>query len=237
VLGGALDPANPLSALRANPLVWTRVFAPIELDWCIKTHVRFTPDAFMCGPPSNAYTFHPSSQARGAPIPKVKFPPSQGLRINMMPFKLFRARETLPASCHPYLSLIESLPVPFMGTIGSITRIAYLTIDESDVAAGASHRRPGLHIEREGADGQWDAMLKATLAASQGPCNDRKRVRAAAILAVSGCVARQEWRRWPSRSKIAPRTATSWAAAGRRGRSRGRGGRGPSNHVSSARHR
>lgn len=75
------------------------------------------------------------------------FPPSQGLNINMMPFKLFHPKETLPSELHPYIDLILQCPVAPNDFDDFESRIAYLTVHESGVPSGQSQRRPGLHIE------------------------------------------------------------------------------------------
>lgn len=78
---------------------------------------------------------------------EVKFPDPIGININMMPFYLFK-KESLPVICHSYWNIIASC-----GQYGAIeyhkrdTVMAYLTINESEVEAGKTQRRPGLHID------------------------------------------------------------------------------------------
>lgn len=46
VLGGTLDAANPLAALRGNALVWSDVFGRVEEhERFLASHVEPTPDA------------------------------------------------------------------------------------------------------------------------------------------------------------------------------------------------
>lgn len=75
---------------------------------------------------------------------RVEFPKFQGIDINMMPF-VMGDRKSLPEEYHSYWPMIQQC-------VSDVQRgeIGYLTLQESDVAAGASQRRPGLHLEAPG---------------------------------------------------------------------------------------
>lgn len=83
----------------------------------------------------------------------VVFPPSQRLNVNMMPFLLFD-KSSLPVDLHPYYSAFVARVARFSSSFARIPQpdavaaVAYLTVHESDVPAGRTQRRPGLHIER-----------------------------------------------------------------------------------------
>jgi len=72
----------------------------------------------------------------------VTFPSPTGLNVNMMPF-IMGDKCSLPPSLHCYLPLIDAcqLHPKEMGRVG------YLTVHESHVRAGKSHRRAGLHVD------------------------------------------------------------------------------------------
>lgn len=72
---------------------------------------------------------------------------SRSRNVNMLPFLLFKPKETLPAELHDYIVMIRSLPIRCRDVSDS-SRVAYLTIHESDFEQNATHRRSGLHIER-----------------------------------------------------------------------------------------
>ena len=86
------------------------------------------------------------------------FPTPTGLNINMMPFKI-SDESTLPASCSQYWALIEAC----IDTAPQVAEdeIWYLTVEEGDVPAGESQRRPGLHVECPGMlyDGGLNELL------------------------------------------------------------------------------
>ena len=88
---------------------------------------------------------------------KFQFPEYTGINVNMMPFNIFRSKDTLPEYLHQYLPLINSCPIyPHTykpnGEYESYNpdKICYLTIHESIVKKGETQRRGGLHIERPG---------------------------------------------------------------------------------------
>mmetsp|Transcript_14416 Transcript_14416/g.45438 ORF Transcript_14416/g.45438 Transcript_14416/m.45438 type:complete len:349 (+) Transcript_14416:12-1058(+) len=80
-----------------------------------------------------------------AVVGKVKFPASRGRSCNMMPIVIGDV-DSVPAEYRDYLPLLAACPV----SRDDWGEIGYLTVDERDVEAGASHRRPGLHVEAPG---------------------------------------------------------------------------------------
>jgi hypothetical protein len=75
----------------------------------------------------------------------VKFPVFSNLRIMMMPFLL----ENISTVIDPYKSIVKSI----IDRSSCKNGIGYLTIDECDIPAGESHRRPGKHVDGCGAWG------------------------------------------------------------------------------------
>jgi hypothetical protein len=133
-LHGTLDDANPLSKIRENGLVISKIFQ--EVDDYYKRHIRRDEHAYAVMP------FYRSPFHLGMTT-FVEFPLSKGININMMPFRLFD-NKTLPNMCKQYIPVIDCCRrfIPYC-----VGRIAYLTIHESDVFADTSQRRPGLHID------------------------------------------------------------------------------------------
>ena len=84
----------------------------------------------------------------------VAFPEFSGVNVNMMPIDLSKRREAghLPDEVLPYLPMLERCCCLWRTrrATENEARLAYLTIHESDVAEGASQRRPGLHVESPG---------------------------------------------------------------------------------------
>jgi hypothetical protein len=113
------------------------------LDKCYMDHINITDTAYMIY--DNMIEF-----------PEIN--PENLININMMPFKLFDVRRSLPSYLHKYCKMIYSIPLRGIATSLKIKQkqinehIAYLTIHESIMLPdGKSQRRPGLHIERPGA--------------------------------------------------------------------------------------
>lgn len=79
----------------------------------------------------------------------VDLPPFTGVRVMMQPFDLARVVETLP-NLPQWVRAVEQMR-DLTGVRGGV---AYLTIDEAEVAAGDTHRRPGLHVDGVGPDGK-----------------------------------------------------------------------------------
>ena len=155
VLGGTLDPENPLAALRGNALVWSNIFGQVEAyEAFLAAHVEPTDTAFKIIKAPDDFGFW----KRGG---LVRFPEPTGLNINMMPIRLFDDGASLPDACKPYLPIIQKVPVLSWGrdASGNIVdlrdRVAYLTIHETEnVPAGKPQRRGGVHVERPGCGGR-----------------------------------------------------------------------------------
>jgi len=149
MLRGTLDPANPLSALRANPLVWVNIFKYVD-QWYLD-HIDTKSIAYSC---KLMHDYYVASRhllnVENFPKRTVTFPPATSININMMPFDPYDKFRTLPKSLQKYNSIINiCMQDTFPGPPGQ--RIAYLTIQEGHVRVGESQRRSGLHIERPGA--------------------------------------------------------------------------------------
>lgn len=75
-------------------------------------------------------------------IAQIEFPPPTGITINMMPFVVGDI-DSLPEEYRQYKPMLDACgPSTANGTIG------YLTIQEGEVSAGHSQRRPGLHTDK-----------------------------------------------------------------------------------------
>jgi len=97
---------------------------------------------------------------------EVQFPKPVGLYVNMMPFVIGQAA-SIPRDLRQYLPLLASCPI----SRGEWGEIGYLTIDERPVDAGASQRRPGVHVESLlTSEAGWAPMdyMPKTLAWGQG---------------------------------------------------------------------
>ncbi|CAJ1387911.1 unnamed protein product [Effrenium voratum] len=75
----------------------------------------------------------------------ARFPASQGLDINMMPF-IMGKKGSLPKSLQHYWPLIEACRLPKE----ELDKVGYLTVQESDVTGGYAQRREGIHLETPG---------------------------------------------------------------------------------------
>ena len=85
-------------------------------------------------------------------LPTISFPPPQNININMMPFLM--ATEFKSTKLPKYLQhYFKALILPCLRSDPAMKgTICFLTIQESEVAAGCTQRRPGLHIESAGND-------------------------------------------------------------------------------------
>ncbi|GAQ81063.1 hypothetical protein KFL_000690410 [Klebsormidium nitens] len=141
ILRGTLEEDNPLSLLRGNEHIWSKVFGLVD-TW-YEEHIDRKSVAFDL-----LEVLDSEERPRTFRSVLVSFPEPQGIHINMMPIKLFELDETVPANCQQYVDCIEicadeTRPRKF-------NRVAYLTIHESVVPVGEAQRRPGLHIEQPG---------------------------------------------------------------------------------------
>ena len=72
----------------------------------------------------------------------VIFPSPTGIEVNMMPF-VVGDNSTLPIEVRGYIPLICACRLES----SQLGKISYLSIQESNIVAGLSQRRPGLHTE------------------------------------------------------------------------------------------
>lgn len=79
------------------------------------------------------------------------FPDFTGLRIMMMPFHVDDPHGSLPPRVRAYADLIDYVTTD--GGHKPPAGVGYLTIDEAELRAGETHRRPGLHVDGVGEDG------------------------------------------------------------------------------------
>ena len=131
VLLGTIDDENPLALLRANPLVWTKVFGEVERLY--SSHILNTKAFHIIDVYKYKYN-----------IDESVFPEPTGININMMPITWWNG---LPKFLDGYEWLIRRC-LQF-ATI-DFEKIVYLTIHESIVEPGQTQRRSGLHVERPG---------------------------------------------------------------------------------------
>ncbi len=79
---------------------------------------------------------------------RINLPPWTGIRVMMMPFDMQDVR-TLPNSLGLWRGVVR-----VMCELADQEGVGYLTIDEADVKAGTTHRRPGMHVDGVGPDGK-----------------------------------------------------------------------------------
>lgn len=82
-------------------------------------------------------------------------PDFTSIRVMQMPFHVDDPVQSLPARLRAYGELVEYITTadgwkPPAG-------VGYLTIDEAELHAGETHRRPGLHVDGVGEDGSSPA--------------------------------------------------------------------------------
>lgn len=78
-------------------------------------------------------------------VGQARFPEPRDININMMPF-IMGQKDSVPEAYRHYWPLIEQCAV----SEKQHGKVCYLTIQEGQVAAGQSQRRPGVHIESPG---------------------------------------------------------------------------------------
>lgn len=79
-------------------------------------------------------------------IKDIQLPDPSGIRIMMMPFHLHDPIGSLPKEIGPWLQVLLNVCKDDEG-------IGYLTIDEALVRSGETHRRPGIHVDGVGPNG------------------------------------------------------------------------------------
>lgn len=99
-------------------------------------------------------------------VDRILFPQFSGKRVMMMPFHVHDPLGSLPDSLKGYGETVaRSFPVMGAG-------VGYITVDEAEVQAGTTHRRPGLHVDGRGSwggGGTW-ASRGMYVAASRFGC-------------------------------------------------------------------
>lgn len=87
------------------------------------------------------------------PLGEVAFPALTGLRIMMLPV-IIGDSDSLPPAYADWRGALDRLSFFAIQHAGEV---GYLTIDEAYVAAGETHRRPGLHVDGwyRGEAGGW----------------------------------------------------------------------------------
>lgn len=79
----------------------------------------------------------------------VVFPAFSGLRVMMMPFRVDDDSSLSETQVGGYKSMVFDM----LSRRRAANGVGYLTIDEADVSAGETHRRPGLHVDGCGSYG------------------------------------------------------------------------------------
>lgn len=92
------------------------------------------------------YRCNPPLESTVKQAGKVAFPPHTGERVYMVPFMKTDGEVLLPARLARWVPTVTAM----LDGIETSARM-YLMIDQSTVQAGATHRRPGPHI-----DGNWN---------------------------------------------------------------------------------
>mmetsp|Transcript_6900 Transcript_6900/g.13385 ORF Transcript_6900/g.13385 Transcript_6900/m.13385 type:complete len:470 (-) Transcript_6900:248-1657(-) len=89
-----------------------------------------------------------------------EWPKPSGIKVNMMPFRIGDP-SSLPLELRKYWPVLQSMnasltssprPRRELSANPPPPAVAYLTVDEGEVPAGESQRRPGLHTETPGVD-------------------------------------------------------------------------------------
>lgn len=147
ILLGTCDEGSPLHVLRGQTDMLREVYKYVAEDR-YRQHVNVEDKG--CVIIADATQHHATScgsrrYMRRDHLAPVEFPAASGRNVNMMPF-IVGMRESLPSNLRDYWPLILSCNL-LNDDIGSV---AYLTVHEGDVPAGASQRRPGLHTESPG---------------------------------------------------------------------------------------
>lgn len=87
-------------------------------------------------------------------VRKLSFPAFSGTRIMMMPI-ILGDMKSIPTELKHYMPMVKSLFTSVQPKY--LNQVGYLTIDESNVLKGETHRRPGLHVDGfyKGKAGSW----------------------------------------------------------------------------------
>jgi hypothetical protein len=163
VLLGTLQDSCPLSVLKGHAELLRKIFC--DVDDMSETHIKRDEVAYkvcaaaachersclsivtICASPEHLSVVSVCHRVAQITETELRFPPPQGLRINMMPIKYCREGNyaTVPRDCAQYITMIKQCD-----PIVTDDHIMYLTIHEERVPVGKPHRRPGVHIEQLG---------------------------------------------------------------------------------------
>lgn len=141
-LRGTLDNLNPLSCLRGNALVLSKILG--EVDAFYESHID-----------------RGSVPWRTLGVLTIPFPDPTGLNICMMPINLLGLAyiDALPTNCWPYIDMIQACTCRFSKKVDlsfvrspTLIRLGYLSISEQLVDVGCIHGISGLHIGAWGDD-------------------------------------------------------------------------------------
>ena len=97
----------------------------------------------------------------------IDFPKTTGINVNMMPI-IMNEEKSIPDYLKQYMSLINQCHFKTGSTV-------YLTVHESEVKAGETQRRPGIHTEATkmscwGGGGNWGGCDGMYMASNDGQC-------------------------------------------------------------------
>jgi hypothetical protein len=81
---------------------------------------------------------------------QVRFPSPTNININMMPY-IIGDKNSIPKEYHNYYPLIKKCEID----PNEMGRIGYLSISESFVEKGKTHRREGIHTDRSSKHMRW----------------------------------------------------------------------------------
>lgn len=91
-------------------------------------------------------------------IGRAKLPSFAGIRVMMMPYRIVDPRRSLPDYLSGWFDVLDQMCPTYKsarsGKEWAMTGIGYLTIDEAVVAPDTTHRRPGLHVDGVGPNGE-----------------------------------------------------------------------------------
>jgi len=144
ILQGLMDPESPLGVLRGHRDVLGHIHSFLQLAWqeevldgvIAARQEQYDRRRRRCYDINNTALAHVSN---------VKFPVPTGRFVNMMPF-VMNNLDTLPPDLRSAYGKIINECVRTLQEEEQ-HKVGYLTVHESTVTAGESHRRPGLHSE------------------------------------------------------------------------------------------
>lgn len=146
VLHGIRHEDSTLSIIAGHRNVLSIIFKHVARAYLPDYVDRETGGLLLMGNVMKGNRYFYSWSDRGRPL---VFPAPQGININMMPIRYFDTK-TIPQNCRGYIPFIQECPLLPTRATRSLDKVVYLTIHESWVEVGSSHRRAGLHVERPG---------------------------------------------------------------------------------------